>query len=440
MPKISYKSSSNEPNSRTDAEVMALYESWLMKHGKNYNALGEKERRLEVFKDNLWFIDQHNSDQNQTFKLGLNQFADLTNEEFRSKYVGTRRRDRNRRLARSKSDRYGFKEGDSLPPSIDWREKGAVVPVKDQGSCGSCWAFSTIAAVEGVNQIVTGDLISLSEQELVDCDTSYNEGCNGGLMDYAYEFIIKNGGIDTEEDYPYKARDGRCDTYKKNAKVVTIDDYEDVPLNDEKSLQKAVANQPVSVAIEGGGRDFQLYDSGVFTGSCGTALDHGVTAVGYGEEDGMEYWIVKNSWGESWGEKGYIRMERNTKYTGLCGIAMEASYPIKDGMNPPNPGPSPPSPVQPPSVCDSYYSCPEGDTCCCIYEYANYCFSWGCCPLEAASCCEDHYSCCPHDYPICNVYEGTCQMSKNSPLAVPAFKRTPAKPHWAFSGIGKSSS
>lgn len=136
MPKISYKSSSNEPNSRTDAEVMALYESWLMKHGKNYNALGEKERRLEVFKDNLWFIDQHNSDQNQTFKLGLNQFADLTNEEFRSKYVGTRRRDRNRRLARSKSDRYGFKEGDSLPPSIDWREKGAVVPVKDQGSCG----------------------------------------------------------------------------------------------------------------------------------------------------------------------------------------------------------------------------------------------------------------------------------------------------------------
>lgn len=419
---------------------MAIYESWLVKHGKNnYNALGEKERRFEVFKDNLRYIDEHNS-QNRSFKLGLNQFADLTNEEYRSKYLGARRDAGRRRLARSKSDRYAFREGDSLPESIDWRQKGAVAPVKDQGSCGSCWAFSTIAAVEGVNQIVTGDLISLSEQELVDCDTSYNEGCNGGLMDYAFEFIIKNGGIDTEEDYPYKGRDGSCDTYRKNAKVVSIDDYEDVPVNDEKALQKAVANQPVSVSIEGGGRDFQFYDSGIFTGKCGTALDHGVTTVGYGTENGVDYWIVKNSWGASWGEEGYIRMERNTKYTGLCGIAMEASYPIKKGLNPPNPGPSPPSPVKPPSVCDSYYSCPEGNTCCCLFEYGNYCFSWGCCPLEAASCCEDHYSCCPHDFPICNIYQGTCSMSKNNPLGVPALKRTLAKPHWAFSNTGRSSS
>ena len=419
---------------------MAVYEAWLAKHGKSYNALGEKERRFQIFKDNLRFIDEHNAE-NRTYKVGLNRFADLTNEEYRSMYLGTRTAAK-RRSSNKISDRYAFRVGDSLPESVDWRKKGAVVEVKDQGSCGSCWALSTIAAVEGINKIVTGGLISLSEQELVDCDTSYNEGCNGGLMDYAFEFIINNGGIDSEEDYPYKASDGRCDQYRKNARVVTIDGYEDVPENDEKSLEKAVANQPVSVAIEAGGREFQLYQSGIFTGRCGTALDHGVTAVGYGTENGVDYWIVKNSWGASWGEEGYIRMERDlaTSATGKCGIAMEASYPIKKGQNPPNPGPSPPSPIKPPTVCDNYYACPESSTCCCIFEYAKYCFQWGCCPLEAATCCEDHDSCCPQEYPVCNVRAGTCMMSKDNPLGVKALKRTAAKPHWAYGGDGKRSS
>jgi hypothetical protein len=254
-------------------------------------------------------------------------------------------------------------------------------------------------------------------------------------MDYAYEFIIKNGGIDTEEDYPYTGYDNRCDANRKNAKVVTIDDYEDVPINSEASLQKAVAGQPIAVAIEGGGRAFQLYSSGIFTGSCGTALDHGVAAVGYGSENGKDYWIVKNSWGSSWGESGYIRMERNIKSaSGKCGIALEASYPIKNGANPPNPGPSPPSPVTPPSVCDNYYSCPESTTCCCIYPYGGYCFAWGCCPLEGATCCDDHYSCCPHDYPVCDIEDGLCLMgnNKNTPLRTKAMTRMPAKPFWAF--------
>ncbi|XP_065020132.1 oryzain alpha chain-like [Musa acuminata AAA Group] len=437
---------SEQVSGRSEEEVRLLYLEWVAKHRPSRNALAEEASRFEVFKDNLRYIDAHNAAADRgehAFRLGLNRFAALTNEEYRAKYLGVRAATSRRRRASSEgSNRYRLRDGDYLPDSIDWREKGAVVGVKDQGSCGSCWAFSTIAAVEGINQIVTGDLISLSEQELVDCDTYYNQGCNGGLMDYAFEFIINNGGIDTDEDYPYKARDGTCDTYRKNAHVVAIDSYEDVPVNDEQSLQKAVANQPVSVAIEAGGRTFQLYDSGIFTGSCGTALDHGVTAVGYGSKNGQDYWLVKNSWGEDWGEAGYIRMERNiASATGKCGIAMEASYPIKKGQNPPNPGPSPPSPVKPPTVCDNYYTCPESTTCCCVYEYGSYCFAWGCCPLEAATCCEDHYSCCPHDYPICNVQEGTCLMSKNSPLRVKASKRTPAIPYWAHSiSEGKRSS
>ncbi|KAJ7966579.1 Cysteine proteinase [Quillaja saponaria] len=398
-------------------------------------------KRFEIFKDNLKYIDEHNADQNQTYKLGLTRFADLTNQEYQAKHFGTKI-DPKRRLAKTRSNRYAPRVGDKLPESVDWRKKGVVLEIKDQGSCGSCWAFSTISSVEGINKIVTGDLVSLSVQELVDCDTSYNEGCNGGLMDYAFEFIINNGGIDSEEDYPYTGFDGRCDQYRKNAKVVTIDDYEDVPAYSEKALQKAAANQPVAVAIEGGGRDFQLYVSGIFTGKCGTSLDHGVTVVGYGSENGVDYWIVRNSWGKSWGEEGYIRMERNLvgTNTGICGIAMEASYPVKNGPNPPNPGPSPPTPVKPPAVCDNYYSCAESNTCCCLFDFGNYCLEWGCCPLEAATCCEDNYSCCPHDYPICNINAGTCLMSKDNPLGVKALKRTPAMPLRALGGNGKTSS
>lgn len=158
--------------------------------------------------------------------------------------------------------------------------------------------------------------------------------------------------------------------------------------------------------------EYGFYVQGVFTGQCGTEVDHGVTAVGYGTENGVDYWLVKNSWGEHWGENGYVKIQRNldSANTGKCGIAMESSYPIKTSKNPPNPGPSPPSPDQPDVVCDAYNTCPQGTTCCCLFQYSNYCFAWGCCPFESATCCADHDSCCPHDHPICDVPGGTCRV------------------------------
>jgi C1A family cysteine protease len=295
---------------------------------KRYASLEELENRFEIFRENLRFIFQHNSDLTQNFTLGVNQFADLTNDEFKSMYIsGLDAKPLGMYLCTAYTS-----TASGVPTSIDWRIKGAVTPVKDQGNCGSCWTFSSTGAMEGAWYVRYGQIPNLSEQQLVDCayGVAYGSyGCNGGQMDGAFKYGIQSG-MCSETAYPYTSgatgTGGSCKACSATYKFSTC---ADVKPNDQVSLKGAVATQPVSVAIQADSAYFQLYKSGVLTStSCGTNLNHGVLTVGYGTENGTPYWLVKNSWSASWGDQGYVKILRSdsTNDAGICGIAKQPSF------------------------------------------------------------------------------------------------------------------
>jgi len=312
-----------------------IWGAWKEKFGKTYSP-DEEASRFENFKSNVLLVDEVNAE-DHSFKLGLNEFTDMSNEEFVSKYMGFR-------LPReqfSGSPKLGQHEwdGEELPTSIDWVELGAVTGVKNQGQCGSCWSFSTTGAIEGAYKIATGSLVEISEQQFVDCNTGLlgNSGCNGGSMDTAFGYS-KGEDLCTEASYPYKAAQASSCLSSGCSVAVpkgTVTGHKDVALipriisASETNMMSAIAQQPVSIAIEADKTIFQQYATGILSGECGSSLDHGVLAVGYGSlATGGDYWKVKNSWGTSWGMSGYVLLSRGQGGWGECGILSSPSYPI----------------------------------------------------------------------------------------------------------------
>ncbi|XP_076049065.1 procathepsin L-like [Oratosquilla oratoria] len=306
------------------ASVQEEWEAFKAKYEKDYGSDKEEQKRFTIFSANFDGVEKHNKLYDagkSTFQLGINQFADLTVTEFSKMMNGYR----------------GVKTGEGIPfevpeeepeASVDWRTKGAVTPIKNQAQCGSCWAFSTTGSLEGQHFLKTGKLVSLSEQNLVDCSGKFgNYGCNGGLMDNGFEYIKENKGIDTEASYPYEAEDDSC-RYKTDTIGATCKGFVDIPSGNEAALTKAISKiGPISVAIDASNFSFQMYKKGIYyEPDCSSeALDHGVLAVGYGSQKKKDYYLVKNSWGTDWGMDGYIHMTRNRNNN--CGIATQASYP-----------------------------------------------------------------------------------------------------------------
>lgn len=338
------------------SELINQFNAWKAEHGKSYATADLEAKALAAFSENQGIIEAHNA-RGLSYTLGHNAYSDLTWDEFSTTVMSElflNKVPKNVRRVHLTG-----KNGNpaAVPDSVDWVKQGAVTPIKNQAQCGSCWAFSTTGSIEGALAIETGKLVSLSEEQLVQCDHNGDQGCNGGLMDNAFEWVQRGNALCTEADYPYSSGSGITGTCKKTCTgEVTISGHTDVPRDDEEALKSAVAQQPVSIAIEADKSAFQLYRSGVLdSSSCGTQLDHGVLIVGYGTDSstGKDYWKVKNSWGATWGESGYVRMVRGKN---MCGLAQQASYPTGAkivGPSPPSPTPTPPSPPSPPAPAPS---------------------------------------------------------------------------------------
>ena len=299
--------------SLTETQHQFLFTRFVDTYEKQYETK-DFFAKYATFKDNLATILEHNAQGDKTFTMGVTQFADMTADEFAaySKFKPVGSTIRGKAAIKVNSFR--------APAAVDWRKEGEVVgPVQDQGQCGSCWAFSAVAAVESANVLGGNKFVKLSEQQLVDCAGGKyeNEGCNGGLMDSAFEYFGDNGAA-TLASYPYKARDQACSASKADIVIPAknFNGYETVKQG-AAALTAAIAQQPVSVALAASGAAFQFYTGGIVTSKCGTQLNHGVFAVGYGTENGVDYYIIRNSWGAGWGEKGYIRIQRGNN---MCGV------------------------------------------------------------------------------------------------------------------------
>jgi cathepsin F len=308
-----------------DTVIFEKFQAFMEKHNKSYNTIEEFTARFKVFKANYLKLDKLAAfPDEKSFTLGMTKFSDLTPQEFKRTYLNLNsgiKHHMNRQTLHFES------QGDE-PTSFDYREKGVIGAVKDQGSCGSCWAFSAVGNIEGVNAIKTGKLLTLSEQQLVDCDRKVDEGCNGGDMDPAFEYVMSNG-LELQSDYPYKARDQTC-KYNKSKAVVHVNGFGDI-IKDDAAIQTALLNNgPLAVGINA--EPLQFYDSGILdldADDCDPEyLNHGVVLVGYGEEKGVKFFIIRNSWGKGWGESGYFRIKRTEGPVGVCGINSNMSTAI----------------------------------------------------------------------------------------------------------------